>query len=61
MEINLQDLGPGEHTLTITFTDMNGNQGSSRLNFTGQTREREYHYGDRFSSRLSLIPLQLLQ
>ena len=41
VEINLLDLGPGGHTLTITFSDVNGNEGSSRLNLTGQTRERE--------------------
>ena len=41
VEINLLDLGPGGHTLTITFSDVNGNEGSSRLNFTGETRERE--------------------
>ena len=41
VEINLLDLGPGGHTLTITFSNVNGNKGSSRLNLTGQTRERE--------------------
>ena len=41
VEINLLDLGPGGHTLTITFSDVNGNEGSSQLNLTGLTRERE--------------------
>ena len=40
------DFTPDNHTLTITFTDEDGNEGSSQFNFTGQTREGEsiQHY-----------------
>ena len=39
LEINVVD--PDGHTLTITFTDVDGNTGSAEYNFTGQIRDRE--------------------
>ena len=36
------DFTPGGHVLTITFTDVNGNEGSSQYNFAGQTRQGEW-------------------
>ena len=41
IEINSMEFASGNHTLTITFTDVNGNTGSSRYLFLGQTREGE--------------------
>ena len=35
------DFTPDDHTLTIIFTDVNGNVGSSQYNFTGMERQRE--------------------
>ena len=41
LDINLLDFTPEGHTLTINFTDVNGNEGSAQYNFTGQTRQGE--------------------
>lgn len=41
IDIDPFDFTPDGHTLTVTFTDVRGNVGITRYNFTGQTRERE--------------------
>lgn len=41
LEINVLDFTPDPHTLTITFTDVDGSESSTQFNFTGQTREGE--------------------
>ena len=44
VEINTLRFTPEDHTLLITFTDVNGNEGISSFNFTGRTREGEFPF-----------------
>lgn len=37
--INPLEFSSGNHTLTITFTDVDGNMGTSQYTFIGRTRE----------------------
>lgn len=39
IEINPFEFSSGNHTLTIAFTDMDGNMGSTEYNFIGRTRD----------------------
>ena len=42
ININPLEFTPGDHILTISFVDVNGNTGSFQFNFTGRLRECEF-------------------